>query len=74
MAQYLQVGSNGQITLPANIRRVAKLQDGDLLEAIVEEDGSIRLVPKSSKDRKLMEQSQMKDIHWASKQKQGSKR
>ncbi len=74
MAEYLQVRSNGQITLPAVTRRKAKLQEGDLLEALVEADGSIRLVPKTPVDRKLAEQYQMKDIQWALKQKKGSKK
>ena len=74
MAEYLQVRSNGQITLPAATRRKAKLQEGDLLEAVVEEDGSIRLVPKTPVDRKLAEQYQLKDINWALKQKKGSKK
>ena len=74
MAEYLQVRSNGQITLPAATRRKAKLQEGDLLEAVVEDDGSIRLVPKTPVDRKLAEQYQLKDIDWASKQKKGSKK
>jgi len=62
MPEYLQVRSNGQITLPAAARRKAKLQEGDLLEAVVEDDGSIRLVPKTAVDRKLAEKYQMKDI------------
>ncbi len=74
MAEYLQVRSNGQITLPAATRRKAKLQEGDLLEAIVEEDGSIRLVPKTPVDRKLAEQYQLKDINWTLKHKKGSKK
>lgn len=74
MAEYLQVRSNGQITLPAATRRKAKLQEGDLLEAVVEDDGSIRLVPKTPVDRKLAEQYQLKDIDWALKQKKGSKK
>jgi AbrB family looped-hinge helix DNA binding protein len=69
MAKYLKVLSDGQITLPATTRRAAKLQEGDLLEATVEEDGSILLVPKSEDHRKLVEKSQLKDIKWASKQK-----
>ena len=73
MSEYLQVRSNGQITLPAATRRKAKLQEGDLLEAVVEDDGSIRLVPKTVVDRKLTEQYQVKDIDWALKQKKGSK-
>jgi AbrB family looped-hinge helix DNA binding protein len=73
--QYLQVRSNGQITLPAATRRKGKLQEGDLLEAVVEDDGSIRLVPKTPVDRKLAEQYQLKDIDWALKQKKrGSKK
>lgn len=74
MSEYLQVRSNGQITLPAATRRKAKLQEGDLLEAVVEDDGSIRLVPKTPVDRKLAEQYQLKDINWALKQKRGQKK
>lgn len=75
MAEYLQVRSSGQITLPAATRRKAKLQEGDLLEAVVEDDGSIRLVPKTPVDRNLAEQYQLKDIDWALKQKKrGSKK
>jgi len=73
MSEYLQVRSNGQITLPAGTRRKAKLQEGDLLEVVVEEDGSIRLVPKTAVDRTLAEKYQLKDIAWAKKQK-GSKK
>jgi AbrB family looped-hinge helix DNA binding protein len=69
MSEYLQIRSNGQITLPAPTRRKAKVKEGDLLEVIVEEDGSIRLVPKVAVDRKLVEQYQLADIDWAVKQK-----
>jgi hypothetical protein len=48
------------------------LQEGDLLEAIVEEDGSIRLIPQSAKDRNMVEQAQLKDIDWVVKHKQRS--
>ena len=51
MSEYLQIRSNGQITLPAPTRRKAKLNEGDLLEVLVEKDGSIRLVPKLPVDR-----------------------
>ncbi len=40
MSEYLQIRSNGQITLPAPTRRKAKLKEGDLLEVLVEDDGS----------------------------------
>ena len=69
MSEYLQVRSNGQITLPASVRRKAKLNEGDLLEVFVEEDGSIRLIPKSLVDRALVEKNQLADINWAIKQK-----
>jgi AbrB family looped-hinge helix DNA binding protein len=51
MPTLLQIRSNGQITLPASIRRRAKLSEGDALEVVVEEDGSIRLVPQVLVDR-----------------------
>lgn len=73
MSEYLQVRSNGQITLPASTRRKANLKEGDLLEAVVEQDGSIRLLPKTMVDRalveKLTEKQQLQDIAWATKQK-----
>jgi AbrB family looped-hinge helix DNA binding protein len=69
MSEYLQIRSNGQITLPAPTRRKAKIEEGDLLEVIVEEDGSIRLVPKLAVDRSLAEKFQLADIDWAKKQK-----
>jgi AbrB family looped-hinge helix DNA binding protein len=47
----LQIRSNGQITLTASIRRRAKLKEGDALEAVVEKDGSVRLIPKAVIDR-----------------------
>ena len=65
MSEFLQIRSNGQITLPAQTRRKAKISEGDLLEAIVEEDGSIRLVPKLAVDRALAEKYQFNDIAWA---------
>ena len=69
MSEFLQIRSNGQITLPAQTRREAKLNEGDLLEVIVEEDGSIRLVPKVVVDRSIAEKYQLDDIAWAKKQK-----
>ena len=74
MKEYLQIRKNGEVTLPPAICRAAKLQEGDLLEVAVEEDGLIRLIPKSGEVRKLMEQSQLKDINWASKQKREAKK
>jgi AbrB family looped-hinge helix DNA binding protein len=68
MAEYLQIRSNGQITLPASIRRKANLNEGDLLEVQVEEDGSIRLIPQLPADRALAEKSQRDDIKWALRQ------
>ena len=47
----LQIRSNGQITLPASVRRQANLKEGDLLEISVESDGAVRLTPKIAIDR-----------------------
>jgi len=68
MSEYLQVCSNGQVTLPAPTRCKAKLNEGDLLEVLVEEDGSIRLVPELAVDRALAEKYQLADLDWAVKQ------
>jgi len=49
------------------------LKEGDLMEAVVEQDGSIHLLPKTMVDRalveKLTEKQQLQDIAWATKQK-----
>lgn len=71
MPEYLQVGKNGQITLPAPTRRKAKIAEGDLLEAVVDTDGIIRLVPKLAVDRSLAEKYQLEDIDWSIRQKNG---
>jgi AbrB family looped-hinge helix DNA binding protein len=47
----LQVRSNGQITLPAAVRSKANLKEGDLLEVLVEADGTVRLVPQIAVER-----------------------
>lgn len=47
----LQIRSNGQITLPASVRREANLREGDTLEVVIEADGSLRLIPKIVVDR-----------------------
>jgi len=62
MSEYLQVRSNGQITLPASIRRKAKIREGDFLEVFVDTNGTIHLTPKSA------EQYQLDDVAWALKQ------
>lgn len=69
MSEYLLVRTNGQITLPAVTRRKANVKKGDLLQAVVEQDGSIRLVPKTAVDRALAEKYQLEDVAWAMKQK-----
>jgi len=61
MPTYLQVRSNGQITLPSATRRQIGLQEGDLLEVVVEPDGSLRLIPKVAIDRS---QAYFWSEHW----------
>jgi hypothetical protein len=62
MKEYLELGKNGQLTLPPSICRAAKIQEGNLLRAVIAEDGSIHLIVLATKERKLVEQSQLKDI------------
>ena len=69
MPEFVQVGKNGQITLPAPTRRRAKIAEGDLLEAVVDTDGTIRLVPKLALDRSLAEKYQLDDVAWTVRQK-----
>ncbi|MCJ7623958.1 MAG: AbrB/MazE/SpoVT family DNA-binding domain-containing protein [Anaerolineaceae bacterium] len=47
----LQIRSNGQITLPTSVRRQAGLKEGDLLEVVLDDDGSVHLIPKIAIDR-----------------------
>jgi AbrB family looped-hinge helix DNA binding protein len=47
---FLQVKHNGEIVLPPTLRNRAKLKEGDLLEVILEADGTVRLVPQRVKD------------------------
>ena len=47
----LQIRSNGQITLPTSLRRKAGLKEGDLLEIVLDADGSVRLISKITIDR-----------------------
>lgn len=69
MPEYLQIYTNGQITLPASILQKAKLKDGDWLDVVVEADGTIRLIPQPVIDPALVEKYQLADIEWVVKQK-----
>ena len=51
MTILLQIRSNGQITLPAAVRRQANLKEGDTLELSIGKDGSLHLLPKLAIDR-----------------------
>ena len=55
----------GLIVLPLEARSDVR----DRLEVLVEEDGSIRLIPKLPIDRALAEKYQLADVNWAVKQK-----
>jgi len=45
----LQIRSKGTITLPANLRKKYKIDDGEIFQLIDVGDGSFFLVPKESK-------------------------
>lgn len=66
----LRVGKQGQIALPASICSQANLAEGDVLEVLVNADGSIRLVPISANVQALLEQAQLSDVDWALNQKE----
>ena len=51
-------------------QRKAKIKEGDLLEVVVEADGTIRLLPRLAVDRALAEKYQLEDVAWALKQKE----
>ena len=70
IGNHLRVGKQGQITLPSSICRQANLAEGDVLEVLVDADGSIRLVPIPTKVQALMEQAQLSDVDWALNQKE----
>ncbi|HVM13591.1 MAG TPA: ABC transporter substrate-binding protein [Egibacteraceae bacterium] len=50
-SETAHVRSNGQITLPASVRRVAGLQEGDVVECEALDDGSVLLRPVAMIDR-----------------------
>jgi antitoxin PrlF len=43
--------AKGQLTLPDDVRKAAKLQEGDLIEAEVTENGEVILRPLATVDR-----------------------
>jgi AbrB family looped-hinge helix DNA binding protein len=51
MSILLQIRSNGQITLPASVRRQANLKERHTLELTISEDGTLFLSPKIAIDR-----------------------
>jgi AbrB family looped-hinge helix DNA binding protein len=65
MKEYVELGKDGQLILPASIRRAAKLQEGDVLKVVIDEDSSIHLMAVTAAEQKLIEQSQLKDIRKA---------
>jgi antitoxin PrlF len=43
--------AKGQLTLPEDVRKAAKLQEGDLIEAVVSDNGEVILRPLATVDR-----------------------
>lgn len=43
--------AKGQLTLPDDVRKAAKLEEGDLLEAVVSDTGEVILRPLATIDR-----------------------
>ena len=52
MAEYSKVTRHGQITLPASVRKELGIEEGDLVEVMVEDDRALLL------QKKLIDKSQ----------------
>ena len=50
MATYSRVTRHGQVTLPASVRRKLGIEEGDLVEVVVEDEKAV-LVPKKIIDK-----------------------
>jgi antitoxin MazE len=50
MTTYSKVTRHGQVTLPASVRRKLGIEEGDLIEVMVEDDKAI-LLPKKIVDK-----------------------
>ncbi len=50
MTTYSKVTRHGQVTLPASVRRKLGIEEGDLVEVIVEDDKAV-LLPKKIIDK-----------------------
>ena len=50
MTTYSKVTRHGQVTLPASVRRKLGIQEGDLVEVVVEDEKAV-LVPKKIIDK-----------------------
>ena len=50
MTTYSKVTRHGQVTLPASVRRKLGIEEGDLIEVIVDDDKAV-LLPKKIVDK-----------------------
>jgi len=50
MTTYSKVTRHGQVTLPASVRRKLGIEEGDLIEVLVEDDKAV-LLPKKIVDK-----------------------
>ncbi len=50
MTTYSKVTRNGQITLPASVRRKLGIREGDIVEVLVDDDRAV-LLPKKIVDK-----------------------
>ncbi len=50
MTTYSKVTRHGQVTLPASVRRKLGIQEGDLVEVVVDDDKAV-LLPKKIVDK-----------------------
>jgi len=50
MTTYSKVTRNGQVTLPASVRRKLGIEEGDIVEVVVEDERAV-LLPKKIVDK-----------------------
>ena len=50
MTMYSKITRNGQVTLPASVRRELGIQEGDLVEIVVDDEKAV-LLPKKIVDK-----------------------
>ena len=68
MTTYSKVTRHGQVTLPASVRRKLGIEEGDIVEVVVDDDKAV-LVPKKFVDKS---QAYFWTMEWQEAEKEAS--